>query len=136
MYLVDTSVWIDFLRGRAEPHVDFLDALLDNPLAAGMCDAVYMEILQGARDVASFERLQRYFSTQRFYAFGDSREAHESAGRLFLTCRRLGVTVRSTMDCLIAQCAIEHDLILLHNDRDYVGLGNSVTNLRQKHFLA
>lgn len=135
MYLVDTSVWIDYLRGQSGRHVAFLDALLDNPLATGLCNIIYMEILQGARDFPSFERLQRYFSTQRFYDFVDARKAHESAAQLFLTCRQKGFTVRSTLDCLIAQCAIEHNLVLLHNDRDYVGLGKSTANLRQHHFL-
>jgi len=135
MYLVDTSVWIDFLRGRTGSHVDFLDGLLDNPLAAGLCDAIYLEILQGARDSESFERLRLYFGTQRFYAFFDTRQSHERAAGLYVECRRQGITVRSTLDCLIAQCAIEHDLILLHHDRDYVGLGRGVPGLRQKHFL-
>ncbi len=55
---------------------------------------------------------------------------------MYLDGRSQGVTVRSTLDCLIAQCAIEHDLILLHNDRDYVALGQAVPALRQRHFLA
>jgi predicted nucleic acid-binding protein len=135
MYLADTSVWIDFLRGRIGPHVDFLDGLLDNPLAVGLSDAIYLEILQGARDAEAFERLRRYFSTQRFYAFADSRQSHEAAARMYQDCRRRGITVRSTLDCLIAQCAIEHELVLLHNDRDYVGLGQAAPALRQKHFL-
>jgi predicted nucleic acid-binding protein len=82
MYLVDTSVWIDMLRGRS-----------------------------GARDAEAFERLQRYLSTQRFYAFADARQSHEAAARMYLDGRSQGVTVRSTLDCLIAQCAIEHDCI-------------------------
>ena len=135
MYLVDTSVWIDFLRGRSGPHVDFLDELLDNPLAAGLSDAIYLEILQGARDAEAFERLRRYFSSQRFFAFADSRLSHEAAARMYQDCRRQGITVRSTLDCLIAQCAIENNLILLHNDRDYLGLGQGTPALRQKHFL-
>lgn len=135
MYLVDTSVWIDFLRGKAGAHVDFLDGLLENPLAAGLSDAIYLEILQGARNAEAFERLRQYFSTQRFYPFADSRSSHEAAARIYHDCRRQGLTVRSTLDCLIAVCAMEHDLALLHNDRDYLGLSRVVPGLRQKHFL-
>jgi predicted nucleic acid-binding protein len=135
MYLVDTSIWIDFLRGRAGPHVDFLDSLLDNPLATGLSDAIYLEILQGARSAEAFERLRSYFSTQRFFAFADSRQSHEAAARIYQNCRRQGITVRSTLDCLIAQCAIEHSLVLLHNDRDYIALSQGAPALRQKHFL-
>lgn len=135
MYLVDTSVWIDFLRGGSGLHVDFLVGLFGNPLAFGLSDEIYLEILQGARDAAAFERLRAYFSTQRFYGFADSKRAHEAAARRYHDCRRQGVTVRSTLDCLIAQCAIENGLVLLHNDRDYLGLGLAEPALRQKHFL-
>lgn len=135
MYLVDTSVWIDYLQGRVALHVEFLDDLLGNPLAVGLSDAIYLEILQGARDTNALERLCRYFGTQRFYGFADSRQAHEAAARLYQQGRRQGITIRSTLDCLIAQCAIENDLILLHHDRDYLNLSSVVPDLRQRHFL-
>lgn len=135
MFLVDTSVWIDFLQGRGGPHVEFLDGLLDNPLAVGVSEAIYMEILQGARDQIAFDRLRRYFSSQRFYIFGDSRQAHESAAQIYQDCRRQGITVRSTLDCLIAQCAIEHGLVLLHHDRDFLKMGLVLPAFRQRHFL-
>ncbi|MFA7241101.1 MAG: PIN domain-containing protein [Sulfuricellaceae bacterium] len=83
MYLVDTSVWIDYLQGRSGRHVEFLDGLLDNPLAAGISVGVYMEILQGARDQNAFDRLRRYFSLQRFYLFSDTRQAHEAAAQIY-----------------------------------------------------
>lgn len=135
MYLVDTSVWIDYLQGKTAAHVEFLDRLLDNPLAVGLSDAIYLEILQGARDAAAFERLKKYFGSQRFYGFADSRLAHEAAAGLYQDCRRQGVTIRSTLDCLIAQCAIENGLILLHHDRDYLNLQAVVPSFRQQHFL-
>jgi hypothetical protein len=54
---------------------------------------------------------------------------------MYHDCRRQGVTVRSSLDCLIAQCAIEHGLTLLHNDRDYLGIALNAPALQQKHFL-
>lgn len=135
MYLVDPSVWIDYLQGRCGQHVEFLDSLLDNPLAAGISDGVYMEILQGARDQNAFDRLRRYFSLQRFYLFADTRQAHEAAAQIYQDCRRQGITVRLTLDCLIAQCAIEHGLVLLHHDRDFLNMSSVVHAFRQKHFL-
>ena len=62
MYLVDTSVWIDYLRGRDVAHVRFLDELLANPLAVGISDLIYLEILQGATDERAFDKLRQYFS--------------------------------------------------------------------------
>ncbi|MFP5405681.1 MAG: PIN domain-containing protein, partial [Gammaproteobacteria bacterium] len=60
MYLVDTSVWIDYLKGREAAHVALLDDLLGNPLAVGISDAIYVEILQGAEDQRAFDRLRSY----------------------------------------------------------------------------
>ena len=135
MYLVDTSVWIDYLRGRDVPHVHFLDELLANPLAVGISDLIYLEILQGATDERAFDKLRQYFSGQRFYRFTDAEASHANAAKLYFNARRAGVTVRSNLDCLIAQCALDHRLILLHNDADFVRLGQVVSGLKQQHFL-
>ena len=135
MYLVDTSVWIDYLRGRDVPHVHFLDELLANPLAASISDLVYFEILQGAINAQAFETLRQYFSGQRFYRFADAEASHANAAKLYFNARRAGLTVRSNRDCLIAQCAIDHSLILLHNDADFVRLGEIDPKLNLRHFL-
>ena len=135
MYLVDTSVWIDYLRGRDMAHVRFLDELLANPLAVGISDLIYLEILQGATDAQAFDKLRQYFSGQRFYRFTNAEASHANAAKLYFDARRAGITVRSTLDCLIAQCAIDHSLILLHNDADFVRLGAVTSGLKQHHFL-
>ena len=135
MYLVDTSVWIDYLRGRDVAHVHFIDELLANPLAVGISDLIYLEILQGATDARAFDKLRQYFSGQRFYRFIDAEASHANAAKLYFDARRAGLTVRSNLDCLIAQCAIDHSLILLHNDVNFVRLGQVVSGLKQQHFL-
>ena len=135
MYLVDTSVWVDFINGRDSPVVEFLDTLLLAPMTVGITDLIYMEILQGAKSEAGFNKLQRYFSTQQFYGFADPQNSHEAAAFIFFSSRCQGMTVRSSIDCLIAQCAMENDLILLHHDRDYRNLEKVIPQLRQKHFL-
>ncbi len=135
MYLVDTSVWVDHIRGRDRTHVRFLRDLLSNPLAVSIAPLIYMEILQGARDPASYDRLQSYFSGQRFVYFDQPLASHAAAARLYLDCRRRGVTVRSSLDCLIAQCAIESDLILFHHDRDFRNIGSVISALKEMSFL-
>ena len=135
MYLVDTSVWVDYIRGRDDPHVDFVRELLSNPLAVSITDLVYMEILQGARDPASYDRLRDYFSGQRFVAFDQPIASHAAAARIYLDCRRRGVTVRSSVDCLIAQSAMESNLTLLHHDRDFTRIAAVVPAFRQQSFL-
>lgn len=67
MYLVDTSVWIDHLRGRDCAHVEILRGLLPHPLVVGITLFIYAEILQGARNPAAFHRLRTYFGGQRFH---------------------------------------------------------------------
>lgn len=135
MYLVDTSVWVEFVRGRETAATSLLEQLLQNPLAVGINDLIYMEVLQGARGPEAFDTLQAYFSGQRFYDFRDSRQAHESAARIYCEGRRRGITLRSSLDCLVAQSAIEHELILLHQDRDYLHMAALVPELKQQHFL-
>jgi predicted nucleic acid-binding protein len=135
MYLVDTSVWVDYINGKDSPAVEFLDSLLPAPMAVGITDLIYMEILQGAKSEAGFNKLQKYFSTQQFYGFADAQKSYEVAAFLYFSCRRQGITVRSSNDCLIAQCALENELILLHHDKDYKNLEKVIPQLRQKHFL-
>ena len=135
MYLVDTSVWVDYIRGRDGPHVGFLRDLLSNPLAVSITHLIYMEILQGARNPASYERLQNYFGGQRFVGFDQPLASHAAAARIYLDCRRHGVTVRSSLDCLIAQCAMESNLTLLHHDRDFTRIAAVTPALRHQSFL-
>ena len=135
MYLVDTSVWIAYIRGHDRTHVRFLRDLLSNPLAVSITPLIYMEILQGARDPTSYDRLQSYFSGQRFVDFDQPVAGHEAAARMYVDCRRRGVTVRSSLDCLIAQCAIESDLTLFHHDRDFRNIGSVVPALKEKNFI-
>lgn len=135
MYLVDTSVWVDYINGTDSPVVEFLDTLLSAPMTVGITDLIYMEILQGAKSEAGFNKLQRYFSTQQFYGFADPQNSYEAAAFTYFSCRRQGITVRSSIDCLIAQCAMENELILLHHDKDYKNLEKVLPQLRQKHFL-
>ena len=135
MYLVDTSVWLDYINGRDCEHVEYLDKLLNNPLAVGLNELIYMEILQGSKNQQIFDRFQAYFSSQSFYTFKHRLDSHTAAAQLYFNCRKQGITIRSSIDCLIAQCAIENEVILLHNDRDFKQMATIIPVLQQKHFL-
>jgi predicted nucleic acid-binding protein len=91
---------------------------------------IYREVLQGASSRADLDRLEEYLSTQRFYHLRDPVASYREAALLFFRCCRNGVTVRSTIDCLIAQSAIEHDLLLLHNDRDFDLMAGVIPELK------
>ncbi len=134
MVLVDTSVWIDFINGKKTEQVAYLDGLLDNPLTIGLTELIYLEILQGSKDQQSFDQFKAYFSGQNFYSFDDELKSHTAAAQIYFDCRKKGITIRSTIDCLIAQCAIENDLVLLHNDKDFIQIAKLVKDLRLKVF--
>lgn len=117
MILVDSSVWIDYFSDRATRQVEFLDGLFGQiPLAVG--DLIVTEVLQGVRDDRQFRLVRTTL---------DAFEPVEIAGHAiavkaamnFRLLRAKGVTVRKTIDTLIATRCIEDGLTLLHNDRDF-----------------
>lgn len=130
MFLVDTSVWIDYLRRSYNEQARWLNDILDRDFPVGITQDIYREILQGAKTEASFERLEEFFGSQTFYFPVDPLQSHMDAARLYFRCRRAGLTVRSSADCLIAQIALEHDLLLLHNDRDFEAIASVEPKLR------
>jgi hypothetical protein len=116
---VDTSVLVDLLHGRATAAVERLRGLeLDGvPFAIpGIC---CQELLQGAKDESEWETLIDNLHTQSIVFPADPWVTHIAAARLYFDCRRRGITLRSTIDCLIAQLALEHGATLLHDDDDF-----------------
>lgn len=118
MVLVDSSVWIDLLRGRATPPVAALRGLLAGDEAA-LAPVIYQEILQGAASPQRFAKLREYFSSLPFLLPVHPIETYASAAQLYVACRNEGFTPRSPHDCLVARIAAEHAVPLLHDDRDF-----------------
>jgi len=117
MYLVDTSVLIDFLKGKDTVQSMKFEKIIQNKIPFGISSFTYQEVLQGAYDQKEYDKLNTYLSTQKIYY--PSQKSYERAANIFFTCRKSGVTIRSTIDTLIATSAIEHNLILLHSDKDF-----------------
>lgn len=130
MWLIDTSVWIDFLRGEDNAPVIQLKELLLNNVPFFLTAVIYQEILQGADSKERFDQYRNYFGTQRFVHPANRLESYVEAAKLYFLCRKQGITVRSTIDCLIAQIAMENDLTVLHNDRDYEQMAKAIPNLK------
>lgn len=130
MILVDTSVWIDFIRGRSTDVVERLRVALDRGIQAAVTPLIYQEVLQGAADERAFRDYRAFLSTQPFVHPHEPVATHEHAARLYFECRRIGLTLRSSVDCLIARIAIEQGIALLHDDRDFVQIAKVAPNLK------
>jgi len=119
MVLVDTSILIDFLRGADNAAVRRFQQILDSNIPFGISPLTYLEVLQGTRTDKDYATVKSYLETHRFFSLLDEKESYAAAARIYFDCRRKGITINSTVDCLIAQTAIENDLTLLHNDADF-----------------
>jgi predicted nucleic acid-binding protein len=119
LIVVDTSVLISFFRGRATPAAARLRELevAGEPFALPV--VCCQEVLQGARDEREWQLLHDYLSSQRLLAPEEPWRTHCDAARIYFDCRRRGLTVRSAVDCLIAQLVIESAGVLLHEDSDF-----------------
>ena len=117
MILVDSSVWIDYLRGTETKQVERLDSLLGvEPLAVG--DLILTEVLQGTTSEKDFKEVMRLMASLDVVQLGGQAVAIEAA-RNFRALREKGVTVRKTIDCVIATRCIMDGMTLLHSDRDF-----------------
>jgi predicted nucleic acid-binding protein len=117
LILVDSSVWIDYFRGAATPEADRLDALLGTePVAIG--DLILAEVLQGFTSEHQFAQALAMLRSLEPITIG-GQDIAEQATRNFRTLRAKGVTVRKTIDTLIATRCIEDGLPLLYSDRDF-----------------
>ena len=118
MILVDSSVWIDYFRGAQTPQVDLLDGMFGRTcLAVG--DLIVAQVLQGVRDEREFNLVRK---TLDAFAQIDlaGHDIAVKAARNFRALRAHGITVRKTIDSIIATRCIEDGLTLLHNDRDFI----------------
>jgi predicted nucleic acid-binding protein len=117
LILVDSSVWIDYFRGTITAQTDKLDQLLGRePLAIG--DLILTEVLQGFDSQRDFDTALKMLTSLAIVELGGTDIAIQAA-RNVRALRRLGITVRKTIDTVIATRCIESDFELLHDDRDF-----------------
>jgi len=116
--LVDSSVWIDYFRGDDTPQVELLDGMFGRtPLAVG--DLIVAEVLQGVQDDREFNLVRKTLDAFTQIDLG-GHDIAVKAAKNFRILRAKGITVRKTIDSIIATRCIEDSLTLLHNDRDFV----------------
>jgi predicted nucleic acid-binding protein len=119
MILVDTSVLIPYLKGRETAATALLERILSEDVEIALTPEIVQEVLQGARNETEWLTLKRYLSSQTMLFSADPLRSHIEAARIYYDCRRRGLTVRSTLDCVVAQAALEQGAPILHDDRDF-----------------
>lgn len=131
MTVVDSSVWIDYFNGLENEHTNYLHENLGaQPFATG--DLILTEVLQGFKTDKAFKQANDLFSNL-FYFDMLGKEVALRAASNYRLLRKRGLTIRKTVDVMIATFCIFHDMSLLHNDKDFkiaeTHLGLKIVNL-------
>ncbi|MDA3787812.1 MAG: PIN domain nuclease [Desulfobacula sp.] len=117
MILVDSSVWIDYFNGKPSWQADLLDYYLSEvPIIMG--DLIFLEVLQGFRSDKDFKTAKSFLSALPFRPMVGYNVALKSA-QTYRELRKIGISIRKTIDVIIAVFCITHGFTLLHDDRDF-----------------
>ena len=117
MIFVDSSVWVDYFNGKQSVETDCLDSLLGKE-PVGLGDVVLVEVLQGFRRDKDYKIAKDLLTALTVFTLGGQEMAIKSADN-FRLLRKKGITVRKTIDVLIATFCINKNLPLLHSDKDF-----------------
>ena len=118
MIVADTTVWIDFLEARGTPFDHHLTRLITEGGPVGLTDVIYCEVLQGILDQGKYRQTRSHllaFPILRVRGL----ETFERAANIYRSCRKRGLTIRKTVDCIIAATCLGAGAELYHNDRDF-----------------
>lgn len=130
MLLIDTSVWVSVFRDKTGLVRQQLQSIISDRDVI-LTRFNQLELLQGCRSDREWRLLQSYLQTQDYVEL--SSESWQAAARIYFELRKQGLTVRSPIDCCIAQLALDYALILIHDDRDFEVI-SSVRPLQQIRF--
>ena len=117
MVLVDTTVWIDLFLGRETPCIYQLENLIANKQDLCTCGMIMTEILQGISNDTEYRKTLTVLSELLYLPMDQSIFIH--ASKIYRDLRKKDITIRKTIDCMIASLCLEHGVQLLHNDRDF-----------------
>lgn len=128
MIVADTTVWVDFLEGRGTQQDHHLQRLIEEGAPVALTDVVYCEVLQGIVSDALYRKIREILLAFPILCVSGL-ETFEEASGIYRDCRKKGLTIRSTVDCLIAATCLQAGAELFHNDRDFEAIAK-VRNLR------
>ena len=119
MIVVDTSILIDFFRGRGTPGGEQLRRLERDEIPFAIPAVCCQELLAGARDESEWRLLLTSLETQHLLMPEDPWRTHREAARIMFDARRAGIRIRGSVQCFIAQLVLEYAGTLLHSDADF-----------------
>ncbi|MCH2266305.1 MAG: PIN domain nuclease [SAR324 cluster bacterium] len=117
MILIDSTVWINFFADQQTAEVSKFESFVNEEEDLCVCGVIMTELLQGISDDQEFQKTKTLLA-EMIYLPMSSTTFIQSA-EIYRTLRKMGITIRKTIDCLIAALCIEHEVQLLHNDRDF-----------------
>jgi predicted nucleic acid-binding protein len=122
--LVDSSVWIDWLRGDETEAVRFVQAR-ESQEEVALTQMIYLEVLQGVRSDKQFATVRDVLGAQLMLEPAHPLDTYAEAAQMYRRARASGATIRKSTDCLIAAIAVEQGALLVHNDRDFLALAKA-----------
>jgi predicted nucleic acid-binding protein len=128
LILIDTSAFIEFLNKTGSPFDREIESLISKDKETAIADIVLTEVLQGIKNDKDYAEVKKSLLSFPVYSLKGI-DSFIASADLYRKCRKKGLTIRNTIDLLIAQIALENDLILLHNDKDFDTLAG-MCNLR------
>jgi len=118
--LVDTSVFIDFFAGKHSKPVELLVKSIGESADICTCGLIISEVLQGIRADKEYDRVKAVLRGLLYFPL--TKEMFVHASSLYRTLCKNGKTIRSPVDCIIAALCLEHEISLIHNDRDFAAI--------------
>jgi predicted nucleic acid-binding protein len=115
--LIDSTVWIDFLRGRENEVTAKLEKCIRDRDDLYCCGFIVTEVLQGIREEKEYAETRKRFAELLYLP--DDRSTFELGATIYRELRRKGVTIRNSIDCLIAAVVVQNGVSFLENDRDF-----------------
>ena len=117
MVMIDSSVWIDQLVGKKTRQTNHLPILVDNSIPLCTCGIIITEVLQGCREDRLYHKMRGILTDLVYLQF--TRDIFIRASDIYRNLRNKGITIRKPIDCMIASICIEHEVELLHSDKDF-----------------
>lgn len=129
MLLLDTSIWIEFFNRPNEKTALWMNSLLGKSVPVCINAIIEMEVLQGVRDEEQYLSLKKYLRDFQYYP-DLTKDYFDMATQIYRTCRKNGVTIRKSLDCIIAANCLIDGLEIAHHDRDFNHISSVFSNLK------